>query len=240
MLRFLIPCAAVLLSGCAFGGGQPKLGGPGAAVQVMASSELPAPTAGDVVGGRREYDLGPLDKLSISAFGIEDLSVEDVQADVNGRISFPLAGVIEAVGKTPSEVEELIEVKLRQRYIRNPQVTVNVKETVSQIVTVDGEVKKPGLYPVVGRMTLMRAVASAQGTAEFAKLDDVVVFRTVGGQDMAALYNLKAIRNGMYKDPELYANDIVIVGDSPQRRLFKDLLQIVPLVTTPLVVALQK
>ena len=116
---------------------------------------------------------------------------------------------------------------------------MNLKETVSQVITVDGQVKKPGLYPVVGKMTLMRAVATAEGTAEFARLDDVVIFRTVKGQQLAALYNLKAIRRGNYQDPEVFANDVVVVGDSQARRLFKDALQIVPLLTTPLIIALQ-
>jgi polysaccharide biosynthesis/export protein len=81
----------------------------------------------------------------------------------------------------------------------------------------------------------MRAVAVAKGTAEFAKLDDVVIFRTVNGQKMAALYNLKAIRRGVYNDPEVFANDVVVVGDSQARRLFKDALQIAPTLLTPLV-----
>jgi polysaccharide biosynthesis/export protein len=66
-----------------------------------------------------------------------------------------------------------------------------------------------------------------------------VIFRTVKGQQLAALYNLKAIRRGNYQDPEVFANDVVVVGDSQARRLFKDALQFVPLLTTPLVIALQ-
>jgi polysaccharide export outer membrane protein len=123
--------------------------------------------------------------------------------------------------------------------VRDPQVTVNLKETVSQVITVDGQVKRPGLYPVIGKMTLMRAVATAEGTAEFAKLEDVVIFRTVKGQQLAALYDLKAIRRGNYGDPEVFANDVIVVGDSQARRLFRDALQIVPLLTTPLIIALQ-
>jgi polysaccharide export outer membrane protein len=111
---------------------------------------------------------------------------------------------------------------------------------VSQVVTVDGQVRQPGLYPVVGGMTLMRAVATAQGTSEFARLRDVVVFRTVGGQNMAALYNLDAIRRGLYPDPEIFANDVVIVGDSPARRIFRDVLQAAPLITTPIIALLQR
>ena len=85
----------------------------------------------------------------------------------------------------------------------------------------------------------MRAVATARGIDEFAKLDDVVVLRTVNGQRYAGLYNLAAIRRGNYVDPDIFANDTVIVGESKQRRMFRDFLQLVPLLTTPLIIALQ-
>ena len=208
-------------------------------LQVIDGIVLPAPTRNDIVQQDRPYLIGPFDKLVIDVFGIEELSKKEVQTDASGRISFPLAGIIEAAGKTPAEIESELQDRLRERFVRDPQVTVNLKETVSQVVTVDGQVREPGLYPVVGRMTLMRAVATAKGTSEFAKLDDVVIFRTVENQRYAALYNLKAIRRGLYDDPEVFANDIVIVGNSQSRRLFKDFLQIIPLLTTPLVVALQ-
>ncbi|WP_367276076.1 polysaccharide biosynthesis/export family protein [uncultured Sphingorhabdus sp.] len=236
MIKIASPIVALaLLSACA---GPTALGG-SQNITVMDSSDLPAPDRSDLIAESRPYLIGAFDKLTIDVFGIEELSKKEVQTDASGRISFPLAGVIEAAGKTPGEIEEEIEARLRTRYVRDPQVTVNLQETVSQVITVDGQVKKPGLYPVVGKMTLMRAVATAEGTAEFAKLDDVVIFRTVKGQQLAALYNLKAIRRGNYQDPEVFANDVVVVGDSQARRLFKDALQIVPLLTTPLIIALQ-
>ena len=218
----------------------PNSAGTKANVQVAQSGFLPPPDGSDLVEQNRPYLIGPFDKLTIDVFGIEELSKKEVQTDAGGRISFPLAGIIEAAGKTPAELENIIEERLRGSFVRNPQVTVNLKETVSQVVTVDGEVKEPGLYPVIGRMTLMRAVATAKGTAPFAKLNDVVIFRTVKGQKMAALYNLKAIRRGNYDDPEVFANDVVIVGDSQARRLFTDGLQILPLLTTPLILLLRK
>jgi len=146
---------------------------------------------------------------------------------------------VEAAGLTPDELSNVIETRLTGRYVRNPEVTVNLEETVSQVITVDGQVEKAGLYPVIGRMTLMRAVATAGGTSEFAKLSDVVIFRTVNGQQLAGLYNLKAIRRGNYEDPEVFANDVIIVGDSQARRIFKDILQASPLLTTPLIVLTQ-
>lgn len=197
------------------------VGGP--KVEIVTGA-LPEPTRGDLFAPNRPYLIGPFDKLTIDVFGIEALTGKEVQTDASGRISFPLAGTIEAAGKTPAELEQLIEDRLRDRYVRDPQVTVNLKETVSQVITVEGQVMQPGLYPVIGKMTLMRAVATAKGTAEFAKLEDVVIFRTVNGQKLAALYNLKAIRRGNYEDPEVFANDVVVVGDSQARRIFKDVL----------------
>lgn len=237
-LKYLVVILSVLMLTACAGGGRP-LGGD-ASTKVVEGNALPEPTRNDIVQQDRPYLIGPFDKLIIDVFGIEDLSKKEVQTDASGRISFPLAGVIEAAGKTPAEVETELAARLRNAYVRDPQVTVNLKETVSQVVTVDGQVKKPGLYPVIGRMTLIRAVATAEGVAEFAKLDDVVIFRTVEGQQYAALYNLKAIRRGNYADPEIFANDVVVVGDSSARRLFKDFLQIVPLLTTPIIVALQR
>jgi polysaccharide biosynthesis/export protein len=242
LTRIFLLMIGLALAGCA---GPKPIGGQAGSlsdsskVQVVQSTELPPPDRTDLMELNRPYLIGPFDKLIIDVFGIEELSKKEVQTDAGGRISFPLAGIIEAAGKTPAELEQIIEERLRGRFVRNPQVTVNLKETVSQVITVDGQVKEPGLYPVIGRMTLMRAVATAKGVDEFAKLDDVVVFRTVKSQKMAALYNLKAIRRGYYDDPEVFANDVVVVGDSAGRRLFKDALQIAPLLTTPLIVLLQ-
>lgn len=236
--HFILVLGVGVLASCA-GGSNLNSAGVARTVTVAQAGALPEPNRNDLFQENRPYLIGPFDKLIIDVFGIEELSTKEVQTDAGGRISFPLAGIIEAAGRTPGELEELIEQRLRGRYVRDPQVTVNLKETVSQVITVDGQVKKPGLYPVIGKMTLMRAVATAEGVAEFAKLDDIVIFRTVNGNKMAGLYNLKAIRKGIYDDPEVFANDVVVVGDSQARRLFKDALQIVPLLTTPLVLLLR-
>lgn len=234
MRRLLAALAAmILVAGCS---GPAKLGG-APQIEVLDASEMPPPDRSDLIEINRPYIVGPFDKLIIDVFGIEELSDRKIQVDASGRISFPLAGVITVAGSTPGEVEKLLRDRLAANFVRDPQVTVNLEETVSQVVTVEGQVKKPGLYPVVGRMTLLRAVALSGGTDEFAKLNEVVVFRTVKGQQLAALYSLKSIRLGGYQDPEIYANDVVVVGESQARRIFKDVLQVVPLLTTPIIVA---
>lgn len=230
----LIIIACLVLAGCA----TPRVAPNGTVTQVRMDA-LPTPQRNDLTIDRPYY-LGPLDQLAIDVVGIPEFNQRDIQVDASGRISFPLVGAIDVAGKTPVEAARLIEQGLRAQYVRNPQVSVNLKSTVSQIVTVEGEVREPGIYPVLGHMTLLRAVASAKGTTEYAKLDDVVVLRTVNGKDYAALYNLKALRQGAYEDPEIFANDVVVVGDSNSRRLFKDVLSVVPLLSTPLVLLLQR
>lgn len=224
------------LAACA---GRTVVGGdPG--LRVMQSSKLPAPRREDATANATPYYVGPFDKLTIDVFGIEELSNREFQVDASGRLSFPLIGLVDANGKAPGEVESEIAGRLQQAHIRNPQVTVNLKEAVSRVVTVEGQVRKPGRYPVIGRMTLMGAIATAEGTDEFSKLDDIVVFRTVAGQRYAALYNLDAIRHGAYPDPEIYAGDVVMVGESRGRRLFKDILSVMPALVTPIVIAVDR
>lgn len=237
-MRFWMPFlafAGLSLGGCA---STPPFGAPGQNLAVAAQTELPPPTGADLVAAATPYRIGPFDKLTIAVFGVAELS-GDFQADAAGRISMPLIGEVEAAGQTPSELAATIERRLKGNFVRDPQVTVNLEETTSQVYTVDGQVTQPGTYPVVGNMSLMRAVANAKGASEYAKLDDVVVFRTVNGKAMAALYNLGGIRRGLYADPKIYANDVIVVGDSKARRLFKDLLTLGPLLTTPLIIALQ-
>lgn len=202
------------------------------------SSTLPAPNRSDLTAADRPALIGPLDTIQVDVFNVPDLSRE-MQVDASGRISMPLAGTIDARGKTAEELARAIEASLRGRYVRNPEVTVNIKSSVSQVVTVDGQVVEPGLYPVTNQMTLMRAIASAKGLSEFARQDDVVILRTVDGRKMAGLYNVEAIRRGSYDDPPIYANDVIVVGDSPQRRLFRDIVSLSPVLAAPLIALLQ-
>lgn len=225
----------LLLAACADG---PALIGRSGLTIVPDQTELPPPATVDLIAKPRDYAIGPLDRLSVDVYGIPELS-RSVQVDASGRIAMPLIGSLEASGKTPVVLGSEIASRLGDRYVRNPQVTVNLTETVSQVVTVEGAVRTPGLYSVSGRMTLIRAIARAEGTTEFARENYVVVFRRVNNQNMAALYDLRAIRQGMYEDPEIYANDVVLVGESGARRIFRDVVAVAPLLAAPLLAILQ-
>jgi len=100
-------------------------------------------------------------------------------------------------------------------------------------------VGSPGIYPVIGRMTLLRALARAEGINEFGKENEVVVYRRVNNKDMAALYDVRAIRAGAYADPEIYANDVIEVSESRGRRIFRDVITASPLLSVPLLRILQ-
>lgn len=205
---------------------------------IEGQATMPAPNRNDLLAEERLAFVGPLDTISVNVFGVPELS-RDMQVDAGGKIAMPLIGTIDAGGKTAAELGQDIERQLSGRYVRDPNVTVNIVSSVSQVVTVDGQVVEPGLYPVTNQMTLLRAVASARGLSEFAKQDDVVILRKVEGRQVAGLYNIDAIRRGVYADPSIYANDIVVVGDSPQRRLFRDLVSVAPLLAAPVVAIFQ-
>lgn len=219
----ILSCLA--LAGCAGAGsygGAPNL-------TMLSAQELPAPTLQDLEASSRPYRVGPFDKLTIDVFGSEELSKKEVQVDASGRITFPLIGTVEVAGKTPGDIGMMMQDRFRGRFIRDPQISVNLKEIVSQTVTIGGEVKKPGVYPIVGEMTLMTAIASAEGWTDIANKGEVVVFRKVGGKEYAAIYNVKAIEKGRYADPDIYASDVVMVGDSQARKIWKDVLMASPL-----------
>lgn len=237
-LRLFAAITICLLAGCV------KSPAPVASLPnspVTAMKSLPEPDAKDMVRSARLAFVGPFNELRVEVFGVEEMQ-RDIMTDGEGNFTFPLIGVVPAAGKTPNAIAEDIRSKLVGRYVRDPQVTVNFKSSdnplalQSQSVTVDGQVTKAGAYPVVGRVTLMRAVALAGGVSEYAKLEDVVVFREVGTQKYVGIYNLEAIRRGNYADPEIFPNDIVVVGDSLARRQFKDILQIVPALLSPIII----
>lgn len=205
---------------------------------VVQNASLPPPQQSDLILQQRSYAVGPLDRVLVEVYGAPDLS-RTVQVDASGVIGLPLIGRLQAAGKTPSDLAAMVESRLRGAYVRDPHVTVSV-DTNSQTITVDGQVDKPGIYPVLGRMTLMKAVASAQGASENADTNFTVVYRQVGGKQMAALYDLRAIRSGLYADPEIYPNDVVYVGESGGRRAFQLLIQSGALLTAPLVAILNR
>lgn len=177
-----------------------------------------------------EYRIGAFDVISISTFQEEGLTLEEVKVDSGGGIIFPLIGPVQAAGRTAEELANDIAAKLGQRYLVDPQVTVAVNSSAQRKVTVEGAVNAAGVFPIEGRTTLLQALALARGPNEIASLDDVVIFRTIDGQRMAAAFNLVDIRRGIAEDPAIFGNDIVVVGASNGRQIYRDILSASPLI----------
>lgn len=206
-------------------------------VGIVTGEELPAPTIADLARGTRAHIVGPFDRLAVEVFGLPDLS-RQVQVDANGVIALPMAGHVSVVGRSAADLETVIAERLRANYVRDPRVTVSILETVSQVVTVGGQVRKPGMYPVAGPMTLMRAIARAEGMTDFARSSHVVLFRTVEGKELAILHDVRSIERGAYQDPMIYPQDLVVVGESQSRRLFPQIIQGAGLLLSPVVTVL--
>lgn len=175
-----------------------------------------------------EYLIMPGDVVSLSVFGEPDLSFEKLPVDDAGFIQVPLAGSVHVATLTPNQASALIATKLGSRFLRNPEVTLNVIEQTGQTVTVEGQVLKAGSYPVDSQTTLLGAIALAQSPTRIAKLDQVIVFRTVNNQRMAARFDLKRIRAGVDPDPQILGGDVVVVGFSQTKSIYRDMLQAAP------------
>jgi polysaccharide export outer membrane protein len=133
-----------------------------------------------------EYRIGREDVLEVVVWHEPELTrVVPVRPD--GRISLPLAGEVEAAGRTPTELQERVSQAL-EPYIRETKVAVLVREINGTRVFVLGEVTKPGGFPLRGPMSVMQAIAVAGGRTEFAK-DEVIWLRQQanGGTERASL-----------------------------------------------------
>ena len=98
------------------------------------------------------------------------------------------------------------------------------------MVTVDGAVNKGSAFPVLGRMTLMQAVALAGGAdPKVANVHRVAVFRTIDGKRQAAAFDLLSIQHGEMEDPPIYSGDIVIVDGSNLKETQEKLFRAIPL-----------
>lgn len=192
---------------------------------VLPNQELPAPTPGDYSRSADQHLLGPYDKVIIDVQAFEELRAREVQIDASGRFALPWVGAVDAGGLSIPELEELLVQRLRAAHLRYPQVAVNLGEANSRMITVEGQVTRPGLYPLRGRTTLLQGLALAGGTAEFANSELVIIFRDVGKQRMAAVYDINRVRLGMDRDPEIYPNDIIMIDDDKARRLFGQIIQ---------------
>lgn len=114
---------------------------------------------------RQDYRIGTEDLLDVSVFEVPELS-RTVRVSASGEISLPLLGSMKVAGLSPLAMERALTEKLRDTYLKDPQVTVFLREFHSDPVSVVGAVKVPGLYHIQTRKSLLEILAMAQGFGE--------------------------------------------------------------------------
>ncbi|TDR38595.1 polysaccharide export outer membrane protein [Tahibacter aquaticus] len=219
--------SAYLLSGCGAPNVRPHEARP---VARSGTNSMPPPDSIDAEGEYKaasEYRIGANDLLEINVFQVEELA-RTLRVNTQGKISLPLIGSIDAGGMTVGELEREIASRLAQKYMQNPQVSIFVKEFTSQRVTVEGAVRKPGIYALTGKTSLLQALAMSEGLDSLANQQGIVIFRVIGGQKMGAVFDIAAIRAGRMEDPLIYGDDIVVVDQSGPRTALRRFVESLP------------
>ena len=142
----------------------------------------PAPVtlAEEALQGGSDYEIGRQDLLDIKVFDIDELN-QTVRVADDGSITMPLLGRLVAAGRTKSELQSLIAELLEDGFVRDPQVTVFVREYESKKVAVTGAVRNPGSYEMLGRKTILEMLSEAGGLdRDLGK--EIVIFRRQGSQ----------------------------------------------------------
>ena len=203
-----------------------------------AATQSPAPSAAkaaealtaSATPGSNAYRIGPLDVLEMTVFKVPELS-RVAQVAETGTANFPLVGEVAVVGRTAQEVERDLARQLGAKYLQKPEITLAVKEYNSQRVTIEGAVKKPGVFPIRGKATLLQFLAQAEGLDPNASTD-VLVFRQLpGGKKAAARFSVSDIRAGTTPDPVMQSGDVVVVSSSLAKETFNNFVKLLPLAT---------
>ena len=161
------------------------------------------------------------DVLKVTVFQVEELSTEERVND-RGEIVLPLIGPTMIAGITTEEAERRIEGALRQDFLQDPQVDIFVSEFANMKVTVGGEVRKPGVFPMTGRTTLLQAIAEAGGLTDIANKKEIILFRSMPDRRTNAyVINLKQVARGELGDPTLMGNDKILVSKSGSAAFIK-------------------
>ncbi|MFA5339252.1 MAG: polysaccharide biosynthesis/export family protein [Candidatus Omnitrophota bacterium] len=162
----------------------------------------------------KEYKVGVDDILDINVLQPEQMALT-VTVSPDGSITFPYIGRVEVKGKTPAEIQDEIQSRLADGYLKYPVVSVALKQSQSKKFYVYGEVLKPGTYLLEDNMTVLKAISSAGGFTRYGSSSRVKVLRPKvkgAGYDMIKV-NMKLIMNGLANDVVLEPGDIVQVEE---------------------------
>ncbi len=159
-----------------------------------------------------DYKIHPGDKLIIGVYDDPKLLPQEITVSPDGKISYPLAGVMMAGGKTVEQVRTEMEVRLK-KYISDPIATVIVTDTKGNVVYVIGQVLKPGQLVMNPTINVLQALSMAGGGNPYAKLDGIIVIRTTptGQRILPFKYGQVAAGKDLAQNVDLESGDVVVV-----------------------------
>lgn len=170
------------------------------------------------------YRIAPNDLLEVDVYGVAELR-RTARVTANGQIALPLIGNVRVGGLTAEAAEVLITKRYSEKHLQDPQVSVYVKEYTTEKITIEGAVARPGIYPVTGQISLLKAIALAGGGAALADLSAVTLMRPDGsGGTKKLTFDVEKIREGKIEDPALKGDDMIVVQRDSSRRILKDSL----------------
>ena len=158
-----------------------------------------------------KYLIKPGDTLLVSVWKEEDLQ-QEVLIRPDGGFSFPLAGDINAAGRTVDDIAQLLSERL-ERYIPDTVVTVAVTSINGNKIYVIGQVNNPGAFVMNPRIDVMQALSMAGGTTPFAALNDILILRRTTGGQMALEFRYGDVERGrnLTQNIMLKSGDVVVV-----------------------------
>jgi polysaccharide export outer membrane protein len=159
----------------------------------------------------RDYQIGSEDVLEISVWKEEGLKKE-VLVRPDGGISFPLAGDMQAAGKTARQLQQEITQRL-EKFMSDPVVTVSILKIVGNKIYVIGRVNKPGEYAPGRYVDVLQALSMAGGLTPFAAENDIKVVRKENGKDLVFPFRYSQVKAGDKLDQNitLKGGDVVVV-----------------------------
>jgi polysaccharide export outer membrane protein len=187
----------------------PKFSIRGDAPAELESPKSPASTAAAGVVDASSFVIGPEDQLSVRVWGDERLS-GPLLVRPDGRISMNLIGEVMAAGKTPEQLSRAIETLLKEKDIlRRPQVNVQVTSVQSKKYSINGEVNKPGSFPLTVPTRVLEALVNAGGFRDFANKKNIQIIRG----DQRLKFNWNEVVKGKRTEQNIFLEpgDIIIV-----------------------------
>lgn len=165
------------------------------------------PTASD-----SEFALAPGDTFDVRVFGEPEMS-GSYRVAPDGTIDFPLIGRVDIQGLLPQQVAEQLKNLLQRGYLRNPQVSIAVKEQASKKIIVLGQVTRPGTFPYSPSMSVVEAVTMAGGFTPMAAKNDTTVTRVEDGRKTSVKVPVGDISEGKAGNYFLRPGDIVSIPE---------------------------